>query len=100
MIEGPVGVFRAAVPRGDENRKPIRPKRLSHSLPPLRDVRRLLGVCPAGAELTFPALAFVVEMQPTMLIQFEHRRRRADGLRQQFGACRRQSTRNDAEIYR
>src|SRR6266508_2447145 len=62
MIEGPVGVFRAAVPRGDENREPIRPERLSHSLPTLRDVRQLLGVCPAGAELTFPALAFVVEM--------------------------------------
>jgi hypothetical protein len=35
-----------------------------------------------------------------VLIQFEHRGRRADGLRQKFGACSRQPARNHAEIYR
>src|SRR5215470_1761384 len=61
LIDGAICVFRATVPRRDENRKPTRPKSFSHSRLSLRNIRQLFGVGPARSELALPSLAFMVE---------------------------------------
>src|SRR5215510_3169357 len=100
LIDGAICVFSATVPRRDENRKPTRPKRLSHSRLSPRNIRQLFGICPARSELALPSLTFMVEMPPAVLIQFEQRGRGADVLRQQSAARRRQPPRNHTQIYR
>src|SRR5262249_46171119 len=79
MIDGAQRFFRAAIPRRNENRSPVRSEGLIHSRLPLRDVGQLFSVCAAGAELAFPALALVILMEPAVLIQFDQLRRGPNG---------------------
>src|SRR5262245_21808004 len=100
LIERAIGAFSATVPGRDENREPMRSKRFSHSRLSPRDIIQKFGICPPGSELALPPLAFVVDVPPAVLIQFEQRGSGADGLRQLFGASLLQPSGNHAEIYR